>query len=289
MRRPPRAAALLAAAALACAPERPPATGVTDDAGRPVALAAPARRIVSLSPATTELLFDLGAGDRVVGRTRWCQDPPAARDVPSVGDGLPPNVEAVIARRPDLVVFYHSPSNAPAVERLRALGIATASVRVDRLDDFVRAARLLGRVTGTADRADSLVRALRDSLTAVTASHAPRPEPSVLILAWDNPPIVIGAGSFLSEIVALAGGRNAFADLAEPSATVSIETIAARDPDVVFVVGAPAFAERPEWQVVAAVRERRFARVEGTAFQHPSFRAPAAVRELRGILDAWRP
>src|SRR2546428_5658183 len=79
---------------------------VTDDAGRRVTLAAPARRIVSLLPSFTEILFAIGAGDRLVGRTTWCDSPPEALAVPSVGDGKPPSVEAVAARRPDLVVLY---------------------------------------------------------------------------------------------------------------------------------------------------------------------------------------
>src|SRR5919198_322825 len=149
-------AVLVALAVLACGPgsRSPSATAitVTDDAGRAVSLAQPARRIVSLSPATTELLFALGAGDRVVGRTRWCDYPPAARDVPSVGDGLNPNVEAVAARHPDLVVLYRSPLDETAAASLGRLGIAAALVQQDRLEDVARAARLLGRLTGR-DRA----------------------------------------------------------------------------------------------------------------------------------------
>lgn len=278
---------LLAAwAVLACQPGDGSRTeGVIDDAGRPLRVAMQPQRVVSLSPATTELLFTLGAGDRVVGRTRWCQDPPTAARVPSVGDGLNPNIEAVLSRRPDLVVFYHSAANGAAIRRLEDLGIATVSVRLDRLGDLARAARLLGRLTGDSGRADSLVEAL-DAARAQVAARRRVDRPSVLLLAWDSPPIVIGGGSFLSEIVELAGGRNAFGDLDGPSATVSVETIAARNPDVVFVAAGSdtSFAQRPEWQVVEAVRERRFAVVQGTEFEHPSFRAPAAIQQLRALL-----
>src|SRR5881392_4502146 len=105
-------AGLVALAVAACAgKERPASRGgiaVTDDAGRRVTLAAPAQRIVSLLPSFTEILFAIGAGDRVVGRTQWCDYPPAALSIPSVGDGLPPNIEAVMARQPDLVVLYNA-------------------------------------------------------------------------------------------------------------------------------------------------------------------------------------
>lgn len=288
-------AAWFAAAFIACRPEaQETSTGVRDDAGRIISLAAPPRRIVSLSPATTELLFDLGAGDRLVGRTRWCQDPPAALEVPNVGDGFQPNVEAVLAQRPDLVVIYHSASNQEAVTRFEALGIATVSLRTDLLSDFNRAARILGRLLDRRVRADSLVNALEAQLSIAPAGPAasgPTPlsqtPPSIAIIAWDNPPIVIGRTSFLSELVSLAGASNAFADMSQPSVTVSIETIAARNPDFLLHTGdaaMPGFASRPEWRAVAAVRERRFVRVRGTEFGHPSFRAPQAVNQLREAL-----
>lgn len=285
-------AALLALALVgACGPGEAPSSGpVIDDAGRAVRLEGPAQRVVSLSPSATELLFAIGAGHRVVGRTRWCADPPEVSKVPSVGDGLAPNVEMIVAQRPDLVVFYHSGMNAAAIEQLERLGIATASVQLDGLADLSRAALLLGRLTGDSGRADTLVRAFERELAAVS-TPPPSDAPSVLILAWDNPPIVIGSASFLSEIVDRAGARNAFADLEQPSGSVSLEAIAARDPDVVLLTegdGEPAFARRPEWQVVEAVGAGRFAAVSGSQFAHPSFRAALAIAELRAALEAWR-
>jgi iron complex transport system substrate-binding protein len=260
------------------------------DTGRAVRLDAPAQRIVSLSPSTTELLFAIGAGDRVVGRTRWCADPPEALAVESVGDGLDPNVELIVARRPDLVVFYRSGMNDAAIAQLERLGIATASVQLDGLADLTRAALLLGRLTGDSARADTLVRVFEQELSAVSTPPL-ADAASVLILAWDNPPIVIGSASFLSEIVSHAGARNAFADLEHPSGSVSLEAIAARAPEVVLLTegdAEPAFARRPEWQVVKGVREGRFVAVSGSQFSHPSFRAALAIAELRAALEGWR-
>src|SRR6266566_4038657 len=138
---------------------------VTDDAGRRVTLAAPARRIVSLLPSFTEILFAIGAGDRLVGRTTWCDYPPAALAVPSVGDGMPPSVEAVAARLLDL----------------------------NLLEQLGPAARRLGLLTGHQPAGDSLAAAL-DSL----AVQPPIPSTqSLVFVVWDNPPIVIGAGSYL--------------------------------------------------------------------------------------------
>jgi ABC-type Fe3+-hydroxamate transport system substrate-binding protein len=278
---------LIACRSGAVAPEGPV---LIDDAGDTVRLAAAATRVVSLSPATTELIFALGAGDRVVGRTRWCDYPAAALAVPSVGDGLPPNIEAVLARRPDLVLLYKSPQNAEALSQLRAAGIAAAQFTIDHLGDVSRLARLLGPVLARTTGGDSLAAAFdsaiaaigRDTLTLVG------PRPSVLLLAWDQPPIAIGRGSFQSEILALAGGRNLFEDLLAPSAPVSIEAIASRNPDLILVgdTGAPRFAERPEWRAIDAVRRRRFIQLATPAFGRPSPRAPQVIAELRALLES---
>ena len=260
-----------------------------DHAGYPLPAARHVARIVSLSPSLTELLFAIGAGDRVVGRTRWCTDPPEVASIPSVGDGLEPNLELLLAREPDLVVFYHTPANALTIERLREVGVATISVRMDRLEDVPVGARLLGRALGVSSRADSLAAGFEAELER-RRRLPPDSGPSVLVLTWDAPPIVIGAGSFLTELLALAGAHNVFGDLPQPSVAVSLEAIAARDPDVVLLAGGapPSFAERPEWQAVRAVRERRFARVDGTEYSWPSFRWLSAVDGLAAALGSVR-
>ena len=276
---------------MACAVPRPAATAftLTDDAGVATAFARPATRIVSLVPAGTELLFALGAGTRLVGRTRWCDYPAEALTVPSVGDGLAPNIEAVLATRPDLVLMYRSPSNAQAVERLRGLGIAVLEIAIDRQTDFDRDARLVARAIGRAGAGDSLVTAVNAGLMAASAPIGSGP--TVLAMAWNDPPIAIGGGSFLDEIIRRAGARNLFGDQTRPSFVVSIEAVVSRNPDLILAVGEeePVFAQRPEWQAVPAVRSRRFVRVTGSMFNRPSPRIAQAVTALRTALDLGRP
>ena len=256
-----------------------------DDAGDTVAVPAAARRVVSLIPATTELLFAIGAGPVVVGRTAWCDYPAAAAKVPNLGDGIAPNVEAVLASRPDLVILYNSAQNAEVATRLRGLGIAALRLNTDSLGDVDRVGRLLGRLTGHSRAADSLAGVFDTALAAATTA-APARRPKVLLLVWEQPPMTIGRGSFLSELVERAGGRNLFADVTSSAGTVSIEAVASRDPDLILTTtaGPVAFAERPEWQTVRAVREQRFLPVSGSEFNRPSPRAPAAIRELARML-----
>ncbi len=287
------AGSLVLAALAACRPgdRSPRAAGViagSDDAGRRIELAAPARRIVSLSPAITEVLFALGAGDRLVARTTWCDYPPQAAAVPSVGDGLNPNIEAVAARRPDLVLLYQSPLNETAAHQLGRIGIAAMLLRQDRLEDVGRAARLLGRLTGREAAGDSLADALARLLAAPPGTTRTR----LAFIVWDNPPIVIGGGSYLDQLAGLAGAENVFHDIGAASATVSLETIAARHPDILVVLSdragtpLPAFARRREWQTIPAARERRFLHLTGSLFGRPSPRAEEAVAEFRRLLDS---
>jgi len=251
-----------------------------------VRLSGPATRVASLIPATTEWLFALGAGPAVVGRTAWCDYPAEAADVTDLGNGITPNIEAILAVQPDLVLLYHSAGNRTAASRLRDLGVPVLLLRTDRLEDLDRQLTLLGRALGRVAAADSLRAAVAAGLERARAAPAANP-PSLFILAWDQPPMTLGRGSFLTEIVELAGARNLFADVASSSATISIEAVVARDPDFVLLTSrdsVPAFAARPEWRVVPAVRDRRFVRVHGSEFNRPGPRTPAAVATLRRAL-----
>ena len=280
------AAVLLAAGACQQSPGASGSIQLIDDAADTVSLAAPAQRIASLIPSTTELLFALGAGPRVVGRTKWCDWPAEAAQVSNLGDGIGPNVEAILGVQPDLVLLYQSARNTEAAERLRSMGIPTLLLRTDSFDDFRRTTRLLGRAAGLTPDAERLVAAFDSGLAAVDRRNRPD-APKVLILAWDQPPMTIGRGSFLHEVVEQAGGRNIFADLATPDAPVSLEAIAERAPDLVLTTSeSPAFARRPEWRVIPAVRERRFIVVTGSEYSRPGPRAPDAIRRLAAAIDS---
>jgi len=229
-------------------------------------------------------LFAIGAGDRVVGRTTWCDYPPAALTIPSVGDGMPPNVEAVAARKPDLVVLYNSGPNVTAAQQLERIGIKTVLLDLNRLEDLGPAARTLGRLTGLDVVAESLATAL-DSLAS---RPSPRSTTSVAFVVWDNPPIIIGHGSYLDQLAAQAGARNVFGDVAAPSAQVSLETIVARDPEWIAVLtdstAPPAYAKRREWRAVRAVRDGHFLLLPGSLFGRPGPRSDAAIQQLRARL-----
>jgi ABC-type Fe3+-hydroxamate transport system substrate-binding protein len=190
-----------------------------------------------------------------------------------------------------LVVLYRSPLNETAAAQLGRLGVAAVTLAQDRLEDIAAAARELGRRTGRDAAGDSIAAAMEALL-----GRAPPPAAAIARVAfvvWDNPPMVIGAGSYLDQLATLAGGVNVFHDLGAASAVVSIETIAARNPDVILVLSdstaLPAYSRRPEWRAIRAVRERRFIMLPADLFGRPAPTAPAAVAALRRALETATP
>ena len=257
-----------------------------DDAGDPLPPPARRTRIVSLIPATTEILFALGAGDRVVGRTHWDGWPPEVVSVPDLGDGIRPSIETVLTTRPDLVILYASGDNRDAAQALRGAGVSVISLRIDSIAEFERAALLLGDAVGEAQRARAVVDSVRQTLERVRSATSGRTRPTVFMLAWETPLMTIGSGSFLSELVEIAGGRNVFNDLEGPSPQVSFEEVLKRDPQ--FVLGRPETAgnlqSKPRWLGLPAVRDGRVLVMDTVLVGRPGVRLGEAAVSIAKLL-----
>ncbi len=238
-----------------------------DDLGRTVRLAGPPTRIVSLVPAMTELLFAVGAGQRLVGRTRYGVHPPGAREVPSVGQGVHPSVEAVVARRPDLVLLYAGADSRATARELDGLGVPALALRHDDFSDLYRNIDRIGVLTARPRAARTLADRIRCELRTVAAAAGKRPRRSVYLDVWEDPPYTVGAGSYLDSLIRVAGGRDVFGDLPQASPRVSLEAIAARDPDVIIVPrstrGRVDPTRRPAWRSIPAVAAGRVRDVDG--------------------------
>jgi iron complex transport system substrate-binding protein len=261
-------------------------SAVTDDFGDTLRLAAAPKRIVSLNPTTTELLFAIGAGPRVVGRTSYDIFPAEVRAVADLGPGLRPNVEAVLAVHPDLVLLYASADNRDAARRLRASGVPTAAYRIDRIADMERVTLVLGRLTADTLAAHRTVDSVRATLDRVRRATASLPHPSTFWPLWESPLLSVGGGSFLNELLEIAGGRNVFADLPQPSPTVSFEELLRRDPDVIIASAASTrhFAASDRFQTLRAIREHRIVVVDSTIATGPSARVGASAVSLARVL-----
>ena len=263
---------------VACQPSdvAPPATSRVGDP----------QRIVSLGPSTTEIVASLGLVARMVARSRWDQWPNAVRVVPEIGDAIRPNLERIVAARPDVVVLYAGADNASAVQALRRAGIPVLSLRIDTIEDFLHAVDTLGAVLGQRDKADSIQGALRSRLRAVSARRNKGEAVRVFMPVWDAPLMTVGAGSFLNELVAIAGGQNIYHDRAAPSFSISLEDVIRRDPDVILAGPKKAreIMRDPRWRALRAVRNGRVLSYDTTLVSQPSTRLGEAAASLATLL-----
>ena len=274
-------------------PEVGPDTfSIVDDEGVRLRFAGSPSRIVSLLPAATEILYAIGAGRTLVGRTRFDSHPPEVLEVASVGDGVRPSVEAIIARRPDLVILFAGPDSKAESDALRRIGIPVLALRHNTLSDLHRNIDRLGHLTGREAAAERLSAEIRDGMTQVRRTTRELPQRTVYYDAWWHPPITIGRGSYLDSLITMAGGRNVFSDLASPSPQVSLEAIAARDPEIILF---PVHQEgeertpirrRPGWSVLRAVRDDRIRVFDGELVARLGPRIVDAVRELASAIHA---
>jgi ABC-type Fe3+-hydroxamate transport system substrate-binding protein len=259
-----------------------------DDFGDGVVVDASRRpsRIVSLNPTTTEILFAIGAGNRLVGRSTYDVFPGEAKSVADVGMPLRPNVEAVLAVHPDLVILYASADNRSATQRFQQAGVRTLALKIDSIAQFERDTRLLGRLTGDSAVAYALVDSVAATLDRVQAATKTLPRPTVFIPTWDRPLIAIGGGSFLSQLLDIAGARNIYEDIATPSAVVTIEDVAKRNPDYVMTspAAAPTIGTDPKWRALSAVRQKHVLVYDTLLVGRPSVTLGAAARSIADLL-----
>jgi ABC-type Fe3+-hydroxamate transport system substrate-binding protein len=259
---------------------------IVDDFGDTVRVGAPATRIVSLNPTTTEILFAIGAGSKLVGRTKWDSWPDSAKYVPDVGDALRPNVEAVLAKKPDLVLLYASNDNRTAARQLQASGVKVLAMKVDSIVEFERSTEVLGILTGERERAKNVVDSVRATLERVRQATASLPKTSVFFHTWEKPIITIGKDSFLNELVEIAGGRNVYADVAAVSPIVTMEDIVKRNPDVALVgpTTRTMMLESRNWQAVPAVKAKKVFAYDTMVVGRPSVTLGMAAVDIANLL-----
>jgi iron complex transport system substrate-binding protein len=271
-------------------------------------VAAPPQRIVSLSPSVTEILDGVGAFDRVVAVSTYCEYPEAVKDLPRVGGWTDTNLEQVLALAPDLVIL--TDAQAPLIEgRLHALGIRTLVVGSQSLDDIFRAVAAIGQAVGNPDEAKRLSDSMRAELDAVAAATSGRPRPSVLVVVDRLPGMlrdiyIATEGSYLTSLVEIAGGTPITPKAPHNYASISAEAIVAYDPEVVFdmvqalispvaVPGGSKLAENPTavWRTISirAVESRRIYPLTDKRLVHPSQFAVRTAREMARLLHPGAP
>ncbi|HEY4130965.1 MAG TPA: cobalamin-binding protein [Gemmatimonadaceae bacterium] len=263
---------------------------VTDDAGVSVKLAAPAQRVISLIPSATETLIALGATKQIVGRTRYDVAPEVA-SLPSVGGGIDPSAEAIVALHPDLVIAWANDKRQAIREKLVSLNVPVFILRTEDTTDIFRGISSIGHLTGHDSAAKAISASMRESLDSVRRSVASLPPRKMMYVEFAEPPMTIGSRTFIGQLVALAGGKSVFADLDQLWPNVSMEEVVRRDPDLLVVpVGEfrqnalQQFRLMAGWRDLRAVREGHVVSVPADLLSRPSPSIAEAARVLRSAM-----
>jgi len=271
---------------------------VIDDAGDRVALAAPARRVIALSPHAVELVYAAGGGAKLVGAVSYSDYPSAAKTLPRVGGYNALDLERIVALKPDLVIVWRHGNNERQLDRLRALGIALYHSEPRKIDDVATDLTALGTLLGTASQADAAADEYRANVAALRAQYAKRAPVSVFYQVWNDPLMTLNGTHVVSDIIALCGGRNVFAQLAPLVPTVSKEAVVAADPEAIVATRqgpTPAGAPLPDglaawraWPRMTAVARGNLFALDGDLVNRPGPRLVQGAAQLCRALDLAR-
>ncbi|WP_432241126.1 cobalamin-binding protein [Herbaspirillum robiniae] len=283
------AGALLCFAAFSTAAHA--AVTVKDDLGNEITLQQPARRIVSLAPHVTELLYAAGAGDRLVGASNFSDYPAAAAKLPSVGSFAALDLERVLSLKPDLIVGWHSGNKPSQLARLREFGIPVYESQPADFGMIADALEKLSRLAGTDAAGKAAAGDFRVRWQALQARYQGRAEVSVFYQIWSQPLMTLNGQHMVSAVLRLCGGRNIFAGLPQLAPTVNIEAVLAADPQVILAPGDARDRPLERWRdypALRAVRQNQLHTVNADWLNRAGPRVLDAAGEVCGLLDQAR-
>ncbi len=246
-------------------------------------------RVVSLAPSVTETLFALGAGGDVVGVSDYCDYPPAALRLPRVGSFLTPNVEAIVALRPTLVIGLGLSSDQREMRALKSMSIPLVMVRDDSLREIEDSIAAIGRQTGRIDAAHALLAQIRGQVAAVEARLARTDKPKVVMLVGHQPMVAVGPGTYLDDLLRLAHAENIAGSFGEQWPQLSLEYIIAMRPQVILdgqMGNDPAAPSRfwEKYRIIPAVRDHRVYGYPQNPILHPGPRVGESLEMLARMI-----
>lgn len=261
---------------------------ILDDLDRTVSLPSPAQRIVSLAPSITETLFAIGAGNQVVGVTDYCNHPEEATSKSRVGGITNPNIETIVSLRPGLIILSMEGNVREDFDKLLSFGIPVFVTNPRTLQGIHKSIEDLGILTGKTEEAAQLVHSMKAREESVIRAVPQRKKKTLLIVSL-QPLIVVGGGTYLSELIRLAGGMNLASSASSTYPMYSRETVVAEDPDVLIIMSdilsdqSMLLTLFPEWKMLTAVQSNQIYRVDADIVTRPGPRAVDGLESLYKI------
>ncbi|MBM4256404.1 MAG: hypothetical protein FJ147_10940 [Deltaproteobacteria bacterium] len=253
------------------------------------------RRIVSLAPSVTETLFAIGAQAEVIGICTFCDFPHDVAKIDRVGSYSAPNVEAIVAKRPDVVIGV-PPNNPEAIATLRQLGIRVEIVEVDTIEQIRASIRTIAQEAGRVGRGEALLREMDERMEAIRTRLVGVPRRRVLMVVGQEPLIAVGSRIFLDELISQAHGINIAAEANQPWTRFSLEVAVARQPEVI-IDGSMGSEEHDKarylgiWKnfpTVPAVRDGRVYGTRSSTVLRPGPRLPDGFEEIARLIHPER-
>ena len=215
---------------------------ITDDAARQITLQKIPARIISVAPGATEMLFAAGAGELVIATVEYSDEPPAAKRIPRIGDGIAVDMERIVALKPDVLVVWPGGGNPAQIAQLERLGFPLYRQQVNALGDIPGSLRRLGALTGTQPVAENAARDIEARLVQLKQRYGGSQQTTVLLQVWQHPVYTVGGKHLMTDALRLCGARNVFGDLTDMGPAVDVEAVIARDPDFIVAVAPPGSA-----------------------------------------------
>ncbi|WP_292002834.1 cobalamin-binding protein [Chlorobium sp.] len=250
-------------------------------------------RIISLAPSVTEMIFAVGAGKQLAGRTSACDWPAEAAEVPVIGAFGRPSMEMLASIHPDIVINVDLEDERNS-DKIRGLGIRTERIDCKTPDDIPAALRTIGRLTGHERKADSLASVIEKGLEEFR-SHASRQakKPLVYLEIWDDPFWTGGKESYTSALIAYAGGRNIGDSVSKEYFEISQEWVIEQNPEVIACMymskeapAAEGVLNRPGWQHIDAIKQKRvFDGLDNSLFLRPGPRVLEGIAQLKSLME----
>jgi iron complex transport system substrate-binding protein len=261
-----------------------------DDSGRKLYFAKPPRRVLSLAPSLTEMLFAIGLDEEIVGVTNFCNYPPAAAGKPKVGY-TQPNLESLLALSPDMVAAPGELLRADVLAKLEALKVPTYIFEAKSLEHVLAHIHTLGRIFERSSAADALTRHMRERIAEVSRRVQTTERRRVLYVLSSHPLITVGRDSYIHQMIELAGGINIGAGMSGAYPRLSMETVLEKDPEVlVFPVGSTESVPEHEqdtwkrWTGLSAVQRERLHVVSSDALNRPGPRVVDGLEQLAQVI-----
>jgi iron complex transport system substrate-binding protein len=258
---------------------------IIDDEGIEHTFDQPLQRIVSLMPHATELLFEVGAGDHVVGAVQYSDYPEAAKKIPRVGGYSALNIEAIVALKPDLLIAWPEGNRNRELDRLKALGLPILVSDPREFKDIANALFIYGKITDNNEQAAKAIETFNKKLTYLRNTYSEQEKVSVFYQVWNAPLMTQNGNTFISRAIEVCGGINIFSDLPMTNPQVSIESILIQDPQVIVASGMG--QARPEWlddwrqyKTLQAVEANQLYHIAPELFQRPTVRFLLGTEQL---------